>query len=97
MSQEQENASNPRPQEGLECTAIDERTEAKRFLRSVLARKGITTSELVQRLEAIGVEETLLGLQAKVRRGGFSFAFVLLCMKAIGSELVVYDGERRVI
>jgi hypothetical protein len=100
MSQEEESLSNPMLQEGFgrpHCAAFDERIEATRCLRSVLARKGISTTELVQRLAAIGVDETLMGLQAKVRRGGFSFGFFLLCMKAIGSEVAVHDSDRRVL
>ena len=57
---------------------------AKNILKSELKRKGITYAQLVERLAKIGIEETERNLNNKISRGGFTAAFMLQCMVAIG-------------
>jgi hypothetical protein len=61
----------------------DWNAEAKRLLKSELVRRGITVSELLERLQAIGVSTTKVSLESKISRGTFSAAFLLQCLKAI--------------
>jgi len=64
---------------------IEWEARAKNLLKSELKRRGITYAELARRLGAIGVSETERNLSNKVSRGGFSLAFFLQCMRAIGA------------
>ena len=57
---------------------------AKNILKSELKLKGITYAQLVTKLAAIGIEETERNLNNKISRGGFTAAFLLQCMIAIG-------------
>lgn len=57
--------------------------EARGLLKSLLARQNVSQEELVIKLRAIGVEESLAGVRGKLHRGTFSFAFVLQVMKAL--------------
>ena len=41
---------------------------------------------LIEKLKAIGVEESYKGIAAKINRGTFSFAFFMQCMKAINQK-----------
>jgi hypothetical protein len=59
---------------------------AKNLLKAELKRRGVTYAELAAKLEAIGVHETERNLNNKISRGGFTAAFLLQCMKAIGSQ-----------
>lgn len=86
VTMRQENlAGNPskRPAE-LEDSAVDWSKEATWLLKSVLIRHGVSKSELIEKLREIGVYESPKGLEAKLRRGGFSVAYLLQCMNAVG-------------
>ncbi|MBL8903900.1 MAG: hypothetical protein JNK83_11480 [Rhizobiales bacterium] len=58
---------------------------AKNILKGELKRKGVTYAQLAEKLARIGVEETDRNLNNKISRGGFSAAFLLQCMQAIGT------------
>lgn len=60
---------------------------AKRLLRSAIDARGVTVEELTSRLAAIGVELSRGGVANKISRGGFSAAFLMQCMDALGMEL----------
>lgn len=60
---------------------------AKRFLREAMHSKGVTMDELTARLAAIGVDMSRGGVANKISRGGFSAAFLLQCIEALGVEL----------
>ena len=49
-----------------------------------LERRGVTYGQLVEKLAAIGVTDTERNLNNKISRGGFSGAFLLQCLEAIG-------------
>lgn len=61
---------------------------AKNILKGELKRRGVTYAQLAEKLEKIGVHETERNLNNKISRGGFSAAFLLQCMLAIGSDVV---------
>jgi acyl-coenzyme A thioesterase PaaI-like protein len=61
-------------------------TLAKNLLKGELKRRGITYAQLAEKLAAIGVHENERNLNNKIARGGFSAAFLLQCLKAIGSS-----------
>ena len=57
---------------------------AKRLLKSQLAAHGVSYRDLAQRLEIIGIKESEANIANKISRGGFSAAFLLQCLTAIG-------------
>ena len=44
----------------------------------------MTYAQLAEKLAAVGVQENERNLNNKISRGGFSAAFMLQCMEAIG-------------
>lgn len=61
-------------------------TLAKNLLRGELKRRGVTYAQLAEKLAEIGVQDNERNLNNKISRGGFSAAFLLQCLKAIGSS-----------
>jgi hypothetical protein len=59
-------------------------TRAKNLLKGELKRKGVTYAQLAERLGEIGVSETERNLNNKISRGGFTAAFLLQCLSAVG-------------
>jgi hypothetical protein len=62
--------------------------KAKNLLKGELKRRGLTYAQLVEKLAAIGVEETERNLTNKISRGGFTAAFLLQCLEAIGATTI---------
>jgi hypothetical protein len=60
-------------------------TLAKNLLKGELKRRGVTYAQLAEKLATIGVQENERNLNNKISRGGFSAAFLLQCLSAIGS------------
>ena len=58
--------------------------KAKRLLRAQMALKGVNAAGLAERLRAMGIQETEKNVANKIARGGFSGAFLLQCLKALG-------------
>ena len=58
---------------------------AKNILKGELKRRGVTYAQLVEKLAKLGVQETERNLNNKISRGGFTAAFLLQCMTAIGT------------
>jgi hypothetical protein len=58
--------------------------KAKRILRAQMTLKGETAATLAEKLTAMGVKETEKNVANKVARGGFTAAFFLQCLTAIG-------------
>lgn len=61
-------------------------TLAKNLLKGELKRRGVTYAQLAEKLAAIGVQENERNLNNKISRGGFSAAFLLQCLKSVGSS-----------
>ena len=57
-------------------------TKAANLLKAELKRKGVTYSQLVERLSEIGVDEKEVNIRNKLSRGKFTAAFLLQCMSA---------------
>jgi len=53
------------------------------LLKAELKRKGVTYSQLVDKLQAIGVNEKEVNIRNKLARGKFSAAFMVQCLEAI--------------
>lgn len=62
--------------------------KAKNILKAELKRKGVSYRELSERLTAMGSEIGEQGVNNKISRGGFSAAFFLQCLEAIGVQQV---------
>jgi hypothetical protein len=58
----------------------------KGILRAEMARRAITYDQLAVKLAELGVKDTAVNIRNKVARGGFSAAFFVQCLKAIGCE-----------
>lgn len=56
----------------------------KQLLRAEMMRKGINYKGLVEKLDAIGIKETEANLRNKISRGGFTGAFLIQCLVAMG-------------
>lgn len=57
---------------------------ARGVIRAEMARQNVTYAQLVERLAAIGVNESERNLRNKVSRGKFTAAFMLDCLLAMG-------------
>ena len=67
-------------------TTIEFETRAKNLLKAELKRRGITYAGLAEKLAAVGVTENERNLNNKISRGGFTAAFLLQCLTAIGTS-----------
>lgn len=67
-------------------TTIEFETRAKNLLKAELKRRGITYAGLAENLAALGVTENERNLNNKISRGGFTAAFLLQCLEAIGAS-----------
>ena len=59
-------------------------TYTKQLLRAEMMRKGINYKGLVERLAAVGVNDSEANLRNKISRGGFTGAFLVQCLVAMG-------------
>jgi transcriptional regulator with XRE-family HTH domain len=59
---------------------------AKNLLKAELKRRGMSYRDLAEKLGTLGVAETERNLANKISRGGFTAAFFLQCLDAIGSN-----------
>lgn len=58
---------------------------AANLLKAELKRKGVTYAKLVEMLAAKGISEKEANVANKLSRGKFSAAFMLQCLKSIGT------------
>jgi hypothetical protein len=56
----------------------------KGLLRAEMVKRGVNYKGLVDRLAAIGIRETEANLRNKISRGGFTGAFLVQCLVAMG-------------
>ena len=63
---------------------VEYETRAKNLLKSELKRRGVTYTGLAEKLAAVGVVENERNLNNKISRGGFTAAFLLQSLEAIG-------------
>lgn len=67
---------------------VEYEMKAKNLLKSELKRKGVTYAQLAEKLAAMDIHETERNLNNKISRGGFSAAFLLQCLEAIGATSI---------
>jgi hypothetical protein len=60
----------------------------KGLLRAEMARRHLAYKDLVEKLAAIGIRETEANLRNKISRGGFTGAFLIQCLFAMGARTV---------
>lgn len=70
---------------------VEYETRAKNLLKGELKRRGITYAQLAEKLGGIGVVENERNLNNKISRGGFTAAFLLQCLEAIGAGSLRLD------
>ena len=80
------NLGQPVPQNAFKNNPLTQEYEekAKNLLKAELKRRGIGYRELSEKLATLGLQETERNLANKISRGGFSGAFFLQCLVAIG-------------
>lgn len=59
--------------------------KAKNLLKGELKRKGVTYAGLAEKLAVLGAQESERNLANKISRGGFTAAFLVQCLEAIGA------------
>lgn len=69
-----------------DTATVEYETRAKNLLKGELKRRGITYDGLAEKLAAVGVTENARNLNNKISRGGFTAAFLLQCLEAIGAS-----------
>jgi lambda repressor-like predicted transcriptional regulator len=62
--------------------------KAKNLLKAELKRKGVSYRNLSVKLTEMGSGMSEQALANKISRGGFSAAFLLQCLSAIGAESI---------
>ena len=62
--------------------------EAKRTLKALLARKGVSHKVLAARLSEMGVPITEAAVASKLSRGTFTFGFVLQVAAVVGIDRI---------
>lgn len=67
-------------------------SRVKGMLKAELKRRNLTYSDLVEKLAALGIQETEANLRNKVSRGGFSAAFFVQALTAIGVQSLRLDS-----
>lgn len=56
----------------------------KNLLKAELKRRGVSYRDLAEKLGALGIHETERNIANKISRGGFTAAFFIQCLVAIG-------------
>lgn len=59
---------------------------AKRLLRAQMTLKGVNAAQLAAALTEMGVKEQEKNVANKIARGGFTAAFFLQCLTALGVQ-----------
>jgi hypothetical protein len=60
--------------------------KAKNLLKGELKRKGVTYAQLAEKLAGLGIQETERNLANKISRGGFTAAFLVQYLEAVGAS-----------
>jgi hypothetical protein len=71
----------------------DWEAKARGLIRAEMARQNVTYAQLVDKLAMIEVEEDERNLRNKVSRGKFTAAFLLQCLRALGSKSLILDVD----
>lgn len=74
--------------EGFMATDKAWSDRVKGLLKAELKRRNIGYRELASRLEAMGIHETERNIANKISRGGFTAAFFVQCLVAVGCTVL---------
>lgn len=66
----------------------DWQARVKGILKAELKRRNVGYRELAERLGALGIHETERNIANKISRGGFTAAFFVQCLIAVGCHTV---------
>lgn len=72
----------------MHAEELDWAERVKGLLKAEMAKRSLSYRDLVEKLAAIGVTETEANLRNKVSRGGFTAAFFVQCLVAIGCNVL---------
>lgn len=64
---------------------------AKGLLKAELKKRNVSYRELADRLTGMGIPESERNIANKISRGGFTAAFLLQCLRAIGCDDIRLD------
>lgn len=70
---------------------IDWTARTKNLLKAELKKRGVSYRELAEKLTAMGLPESERNIANKISRGGFTAAFLVQCMVAIGAQTLRLD------
>lgn len=62
--------------------------KVKGILKAELKRRDVSYKDLVEKLAAIGIEESEKNIANKLARGSFTAVFFVQCLMAIGCEIL---------
>jgi hypothetical protein len=68
------------------------KSQAKQLIRSEMKRRSLSYADLASRMQGLGLEANERTLANKIAAGGFSAAFFLQCMEAIGVKTMQFDS-----
>lgn len=63
----------------------------KNLLKAELKRRGVSYRDLAEKLTAMGVPESERNIANKIARGGFTAAFFVQCLVAVGATSIRLD------
>ena len=69
----------------------DWQQKVKSILKAELKRRNVSYKELVDKLAAIGIEESEKNIANKLARGSFTAVFFVECLVAIGCSTIRLD------
>jgi hypothetical protein len=69
----------------LPMSDVDWTARTKNLLKAELKKRGVSYRELADKLTAMGIPETERNIANKISRGGFTGAFLIQCLVAIGA------------
>jgi hypothetical protein len=70
---------------------VDWVAKTKGLLRGEMVKRGVSYAQLVEKLAAIGVKDSEANLRNKISRGGFTGAFLIQCLVAMGATTLRLD------
>ncbi len=70
----------------------DWEAKVKGLLKAELKRRSVTYAQLVEKLAAVGVQETEPKIRNKLARGKFTAVFLVQCLEAIGASSLRLSG-----
>lgn len=70
---------------------VDWTARAKNLLKAELKRRGVSYRDLAEKLTAQGTPENERNISNKISRGGFTAAFFLQCLSAVGCTTLRLD------